>query len=31
MIPSGRMTEQVSKWWEGLAQELQVDIETLDE
>lgn len=30
-ISSGRMTEQMSKWWEGLAKELQVDIETLDE
>jgi hypothetical protein len=31
MIPSGRMTEQISKWWEGLAKELEVDIETLQE
>ncbi|MEM3007208.1 MAG: hypothetical protein QXW37_06105 [Candidatus Nitrosotenuis sp.] len=27
----GEMMEQTSKWWEGLAAELQVDIETLDE
>jgi len=25
------MTEQANKWWEGLAKELEVDIETLDE
>jgi hypothetical protein len=31
MISSGRMTEQTGKWWEGLAKELEVDIETLDE
>lgn len=30
-ISSGRMTQRMSKWWEGLAKELQVDIETLDE
>jgi hypothetical protein len=27
----GEMTEQTSKWWEGLAKELEVDIETLQE
>jgi hypothetical protein len=31
MIPSGRMTEQISKWWEGLAKELEVDIEAPEE
>jgi hypothetical protein len=31
-IHSGRdMTEQIGKWWEGLAKELEVDIESLDE
>jgi hypothetical protein len=27
----GEMTEQINKWWEGLAKELQIDIETLSE
>ncbi|CAE6495250.1 conserved hypothetical protein [Candidatus Nitrosotenuis uzonensis] len=31
MVFLGRMTEQISKWWQGLAKELEVDIETLDE
>jgi hypothetical protein len=31
MIPSGIMTGQTNKWWEGLAKELQVDIEALEE
>jgi hypothetical protein len=31
MIILGSMAEQVNKWWEGLAKELEVDIETLDE
>jgi hypothetical protein len=31
MIPSGRMTEQVNKWWLGLAKELEVDIESPEE
>jgi len=25
------MTEQTSKWWEGLAKELEVDIEAQEE
>jgi len=25
------MSEQINKWWEGLAKELQVDIESLEE
>jgi len=25
------MTEQVNKWWEGLAKELEVDIESPEE
>jgi hypothetical protein len=31
MVFSGRMAEQTSKWWEGLAKELQVDIETQED
>jgi hypothetical protein len=31
MILLGRMTEQTSKWWEGLAKELQIDIESLED
>jgi hypothetical protein len=31
MIFLGSMSEQINKWWEGLAKELQVDIESLEE
>jgi hypothetical protein len=31
MVFLGRMTEQGGKWWQGLAKELEVDIESLDE
>gem|GEM_PF-1631569 len=31
VVFSGRMTEQSGKWWQGLAKELEVDIESLDD